>query len=69
MTALMADKIDNTRFIVSAENRSYREIFTAIAKAFNKKPPSKKVTPFFKRVSITVRNSKGNIHQEKTSSN
>jgi nucleoside-diphosphate-sugar epimerase len=46
MTALMADKIDNTRFIVSAENRSYREIFTAIAKAFNKKPPSKKVTPF-----------------------
>ncbi len=46
MIALMKADISNERFIVSAANFSYREIFTMIAKAFNKKEPHKKITPF-----------------------
>jgi nucleoside-diphosphate-sugar epimerase len=65
MTALMANKIDNARFIVSAENRSYREIFTAIAKAFNKKPPSKKVTPFLSALVLQLEIVKAIFTREK----
>ena len=45
MIQLMESDITAQRFIVSAENRSFREIFSLIAKAFGKKPPHKKVTP------------------------
>ncbi len=31
------------RYILSAENRTYREVFTLIANGFNKKPPHRKV--------------------------
>ena len=44
MIALMESNISSERFIISAENKSYRELFTLIAKAFNKKPPHKMVT-------------------------
>jgi nucleoside-diphosphate-sugar epimerase len=46
MIALMNSTITAERFILSAATISYKEIFTLIAKAFNKKPPYKKVTPF-----------------------
>lgn len=46
MIQLMDSDITAQRFIVSAENKSYRDVFTLMAKAFNKKPPHKKVTPF-----------------------
>ncbi len=46
MIALMESDISAEKFIVSAENISYRQLFSMIAKAFNKKEPSKKVTPF-----------------------
>lgn len=46
MVALMESDITNQRFIVSGHNVGYKEIFTSAAKYFNKKPPSKKVTPF-----------------------
>ena len=46
MIALMESDISSERFIISAENRSYREVFNLIANAFGKKQPSKKVTPF-----------------------
>ncbi|UAY51895.1 NAD-dependent epimerase/dehydratase family protein [Ferruginibacter albus] len=46
MIQLMNSSITNERFIVSATNKSYEEVFTLIAKSFNKKPPYKKVTPF-----------------------
>ncbi|HYJ38847.1 MAG TPA: NAD-dependent epimerase/dehydratase family protein [Chitinophagaceae bacterium] len=46
MTSLMESKISGERFIVSAENRAYREIFTLIANEFGKRPPHRKVTPF-----------------------
>jgi len=45
MIQLMESDITAQRFIVSAANRSFREIFSLIANAFGKKPPHKKVTP------------------------
>lgn len=46
MIQLMESNISGERFIVSAENQKYKTIFTAIAKAFGKNPPYKKVSPF-----------------------
>lgn len=46
MIRLWEQGISNQRFILSAENKSYKDIFTSIATAFNKKPPSKKVNAF-----------------------
>lgn len=46
MTRLMESDITGERFIVSAANQKYKDIFTAIANAFGKKPPHIKVTPF-----------------------
>ena len=45
MQLLMKSEVNGQRFIISADNVSYQEIFNLIAKAFNKRPPSKKVTP------------------------
>ncbi len=50
MILLMNSEINNERFILSGENLSYREVFTSIAKCFNKKPPYKKVTPFMTEI-------------------
>ena len=44
MIKLMESEISGERFIVSGENKTYRDIFTAIALAFGKKPPYKKVS-------------------------
>lgn len=44
MIKLMQSELSGERFIVSGENRKYRDIFTSIAIAFEKKPPSKKVS-------------------------
>jgi dihydroflavonol-4-reductase len=46
MISLMESDISGERFILSAANLSYGELFTAIAKTFNKKIPDKRVTPF-----------------------
>ncbi len=45
MVLLMNSQLTAQRFIVSAENRSYREVFNLMANSFGKKPPHKKVTP------------------------
>ncbi|HMK03561.1 MAG TPA: NAD-dependent epimerase/dehydratase family protein [Ferruginibacter sp.] len=45
MIRLMNSNINAERFILSAGNRTYREICTLMANAFGKKPPHKKVTP------------------------
>ncbi len=50
MIQLMESDITAQRFIVSAENRSYRDVFTLMAKAFNKKPPHKIVTPLIAKI-------------------
>jgi nucleoside-diphosphate-sugar epimerase len=46
MIELMDSPISGERFIVSAENRPYREIFTLMANEFGKRPPHRKVSPF-----------------------
>lgn len=46
MIALMESGISGERFILSAENRPYRDLFNMMASAFGKKEPHKKVTPF-----------------------
>ena len=44
MMLLMNGAAQNERFIISAENLSYKEVFTEIANNFGKKPPHRKVT-------------------------
>ena len=46
MITLMGSHITAERFIISAENISYKALFEMIAAAFHKKPPHKKITPF-----------------------
>ncbi len=50
MVALMNSDISAERFIISAENRTFADAFGLIAKAFNKKPPHKKVTPLLAKI-------------------
>ena len=50
MISLMESNISSERFIISAANRSYRDIINLIAKAFGKKLPYKKVTPFIAKI-------------------
>lgn len=50
MIELMQSDISGERFIISAGNKSYRDLFTLVAKAFNKKIPHKLVTPFIAQV-------------------
>ena len=50
MMQLMNSDITAQRFIVSAENRSFEDVFNLIAKAFGKKPPYKKVTPLIAKI-------------------
>jgi nucleoside-diphosphate-sugar epimerase len=45
MQLLMDCPIVGERYIISAENLSYQTVFTNIANAFSKKPPTRKVTP------------------------
>lgn len=46
MIDLMASEIVGEKFIVSAENISYQQLFNWVADAFNISRPQKKVTPF-----------------------
>ena len=46
MVQLMESPIVAQRFIISAENSSYKNLFTQIAIAFKKQPPYKQVTSF-----------------------
>jgi dihydroflavonol-4-reductase len=45
MLLLMESNISSQRFIITAANKSYKEMFDLIAAAFGKKTPHKKVTP------------------------
>jgi dihydroflavonol-4-reductase len=45
MIALMQSNISSERFIISAANKSYQDVFNLMATAFGKKQPHKKVTP------------------------
>ncbi len=50
MILLMNSEISGERFILSAENLSYKQIFSSIAKCFDKKPPQKKISTFMAEV-------------------
>ena len=50
MIALMQSDISNERFIISAENRTYRQVFNWIADGFGKRRPHKKVTPLIAKI-------------------
>ena len=58
MIQLMESNITAEKFIISAENISYRDLFTMMAKAFGKKAPSKKVTPFIAALTWRMENIK-----------
>ena len=53
MQILMESSVTGQRFVLSADNLTYRTLFNMIAKVFNKRLPHKKVTPFL--VSIVWR--------------
>ncbi|MEY3620249.1 MAG: hypothetical protein RLZZ391_615 [Bacteroidota bacterium] len=46
MQLLMESDITGQRYVLSADNLAYRTLFNSIATAFNKRLPTKKVTPF-----------------------
>lgn len=46
MMMLMESNISGERYILSAENVPYKDLFTMIAGEFNRRPPHRKVTPF-----------------------
>ena len=50
MIELMNSDISAERFILSAENRTYAEVFNLMAKAFGKKTPHKKVTSLLAKI-------------------
>ena len=50
MILLMDSDISAERFIISGHNETYRNVFNSIAKAFNKKEPTKEVTPFMAKL-------------------
>ena len=45
MILLMNSEISGQRFILNSENLSYKDVFFRIARHFDKKPPSRRVTP------------------------
>ncbi len=61
MMRLVESDISAERFIISAENKGYREVFSAMAKGFNKRPPHKKVNPFLAAIVWRIEALKGMI--------
>ena len=54
MMELMDSDISGERFILNAENKSYKEVFTEIAKCFGKRPPHRLATPFLAGVAWRI---------------
>jgi len=61
MLQLMDSDISSERFIVSADNRSYQDVFNLIARAFNKKLPHKKVSLFIAKIVWRIEGLKSRI--------
>jgi dihydroflavonol-4-reductase len=61
MILLMDGNAHAERFILSAENWSYRDLFTSMAKAFGKRPPFRKVQPWMAEVVWRMEKLKGLI--------
>lgn len=54
MILLMHSSISNERFIINAHNLPYKNLFDAIAKQFNKKPPIRLATPFLAAIAWRI---------------
>ena len=65
MILLMNSEISGQRFILSAENLSYKKLFTLMANGFNKKPPPWKVTPLLAEIVWRLEAIKGMITGKK----
>ena len=65
MILLMDSDVSEERFILSADNLKYKDIFTMIAEAFNKKPPHKNVTPLLASIVWRIEAVKGFITGKK----
>lgn len=50
MTSLMLADIQSEKFIISAENRSYKDVFFEIADAFKIQRPQRRVSPFLAKL-------------------
>jgi dihydroflavonol-4-reductase len=61
MQLLMESDITGQRYVLSADNLPYRTLFNAIAAAFNKRPPYKKVTPLLANIVWRLEAIKGMI--------
>jgi dihydroflavonol-4-reductase len=61
MQLLMESDITGQRYVLSADNLPYRNLFNAIAAAFNKRPPYKKVTPLLANIVWRLEAIKGMI--------
>lgn len=61
MILLMGNDLAAQRFILSAVNIGYHELFTEIAHSFGKKPAYKKVTPFMAEVVWRLEAIKGKL--------
>jgi nucleoside-diphosphate-sugar epimerase len=59
MQLLMDSSITGQRYIISAENLSYKTVFIKIAQAFKKRPPFKKVTPLLAAIVWRIEALKG----------
>ena len=59
MIGLMECDIKNERFILSAENLSYKELFSMIAKSFHKKEPHIRIPSFMLEVGWRVEKIRG----------
>ena len=61
MQILMESNVTGQRYVLSADNLPYRNLFNAIAAAFNKRPPYKKVTPLLANIVWRLEAIKGMI--------
>ncbi|WP_106522025.1 NAD-dependent epimerase/dehydratase family protein [Taibaiella chishuiensis] len=50
MIAIMSSDISDERYIISAGNFAYKEVFTAMAHALNRKPPYKHASPWMTEI-------------------
>ncbi|RYZ42455.1 MAG: NAD-dependent epimerase/dehydratase family protein, partial [Sphingobacteriales bacterium] len=65
MIALMESDVSGERFIISAHNSSYRQVFDMIADAFKKQRPHKEVTPLLAKLVTLYEAVKSNITGKK----
>ncbi len=59
MIMLMESQVTAERFVLSAENWSYRKLFTTMAEGFGKRPPSRKVQPWMASIVWRLEKIKG----------